>query len=792
MQPILSKKEMTEEDIKLQYITPAVTSKWSRGKITMETPITDGQISLKGNLVFRKKPKKADYILYLCANHPIAIIEAKDNTHSVSHGLQQAMDYAKMLDLPFAFSSNGDGFAEHDFLTGAEQEFPLDRFPTEAELIARYEREINQGQGLTPAEATAINQPYYSSQSTYSPRYYQRIAINRTMDAIARGQQRLLLVMATGTGKTYTAFQIVYRLLRSGLKRKVLYLADRNILVDQSIEQNFAPLEKTLHKINFVKDDPVTITSYEVYFSLYQQLTGDNSSDDEEAAEDDTVSRFAALFQKDFFDLVIVDECHRGSAKKDSSWRQILDYFSSATQIGMTATPKETKYISNIDYFGEAVYTYSLREGIEDGFLAPFKVINVTTDIGEGWRPRKGQLDIFGNEIPDRIYTNSDYDYNIIIEDRIQQVAAEITRYLKSTDRMAKTIVFCATEEAALRMRDALAKLNPDMMKENPDYVTRITGSDTVGKSKLKYFISPSREGPVIATTSKLLSTGADCKMTKLIVLDQMIGSMTEFKQIIGRGTRLREKDGKTHFVVMDFRNVTRLFSDPAWDGPIEQDPNFDPKAAPLADSPPPDTVTPPSTGGTYKPIVDASGCKVEIIHKTVSIYDTNGKLLRQESIIDYTKENVLGEYASLDNFIRQWTAEEKKEKIRDLLRERGIDLEALKAEQAMTDVDDFDFICHIAFDKKPLTRRERANNVKKRDFLSKYSGTAREVLETLLDKYMNLGIYELEKAEILKLDPFTKLGKPAKIAAYFGGKAGYFQAVRELEDTLYTENEAG
>lgn len=792
MQPILSKKEMTEEDIKLQYITPAVTAKWSRGKITMETPITDGQISLRGNLVYRKKPKKADYILYLCANHPIAIIEAKDNTHSVSHGLQQAMDYAKMLDLPFAFTSNGDGFAEHDFLTGMEREFPLDEFPTEAELIARYKREVNEGHGLTPTEETAISQPYYTSQSTYPPRYYQRIAINRTIDAIARGQQRLLLVMATGTGKTYTAFQIVYRLLRSGLKRKVLYLADRNILVDQSIEQDFSPLEKTIHKINFAKDDPVTITSYEVYFSLYQQLTGDNSSDDEEAAEDDTVSRLAALFQKDFFDLIIVDECHRGSAKKDSSWRKILDYFSSATQIGMTATPKETKYISNIDYFGKPFYTYSLRKGIEDGFLAPFKVINITTDIADGWRPRKGQLDIFGNEIPDRIYTNSDYDYNIIIEDRIQQVAAEITRYLKSTDQMAKTIVFCATEDAALRMRDALAKLNPDMMKENPDYVTRITGSDTVGKSKLKYFISPSKEGPVIATTSKLLSTGADCKMTKLIVLDQMIGSMTEFKQIIGRGTRLREKDGKTHFVVMDFRNVTRLFADPDWDGPIEQNPDFDPDATPPVGSPPPDSGTPPDAGGTYKPIVDANGCKVEIIHKTVSIYDTNGKLLRQESVIDYTKENVLGEYASLDNFIRQWTGVEKKEQIRELLRERGIDLEALKAEQGMTDVDDFDFICHIAFDKKPLTRRERANNVKKRDFLSKYSGAAREVLEALLDKYMNTGIYEIEKTEILKLDPFQKLGKPAKIAGFFGGKSGYFQAVRELEDALYTENEAG
>ncbi len=793
MQPVLSKKQMTEEDIKLQYITPALTAKWSREKITMETPITDGQISLEGKLVFRKAPKKADYILYLRANHPIAVVEAKDNTHSVSHGLQQAMEYAQMLDVPFAFSSNGDGFAEHDFLTGAEREFSMDQFPTEAELIARYEREVNQGQGLTPAEAAAAGQPYYSSQTTYPPRYYQRVAINRTVDAIVRGQQRLLLVMATGTGKTYTAFQIAYRLLKSGLKRKVLYLADRNILVDQSIEQDFAPLAKTIHKINFAKDDPVTITSYEVYFSLYQQLTGDSGSDDEEAAEDDTVSRLAALFQRDFFDLIIVDECHRGSAKRDSSWRKILDYFSSATQIGMTATPKETKYISNIDYFGEPLYTYSLREGIEDGFLAPFKVISVTTDISDGWRPQKGQLDIFGNEIPDRVYTNSDFDYNIIIEDRIQQVAAEITRYLKSTDRTAKTIVFCATEEAALRMRDALARLNPDMMKENPYYVTRITGSDAVGKSKLKYFISPSKEGPVIATTSKLLSTGVDCKMTKLIVLDQMIGSMTEFKQIIGRGTRLREKDGKTHFVVMDFRNVTRLFADPDWDGPIEQDSGFDPNGAPPPVTPPPDAGGPSSPPGRApKPIVDANGCKVEIIHKTVSVYDSSGKLLRQESILDYTKENIREEYISLEHFIRRWTAEEKKTKIRDLLREHGIDLEQMKAEQGMADVDDFDFICHVVFDKKPLTRRERADNVKKRGFLNRYSGPAKEVLEALLDMYINIGIYELEKTEVLKLDPFAKLGKPSRIAGYFGGRDAYLQAVKELEDALYTEDEAG
>ena len=773
MAPILDKKKMSEEDIKLQYITPAVIAKWDIKKITMETKITDGKVNLKGNFVFREKPKRADYILYLNANNPIAVIEAKDNNHSVSYGLQQAMTYAQMLDVPFAFSSNGDGFAEHDFLTGKEREFGLDEFPTEAELIARYK----QGKELTPAQETAIEQPYYSSQTTYPPRYYQRIAVNRTVDSIARGQDRLLLVMATGTGKTYTAFQIVYRLLQSGMKRKILYLADRNILVDQSIQQDFAPLEKVIHKINVAKDDKTTITSHQVYFSLYQQLVGD---DDKE--------HFSELFSPDFFDLIIVDECHRGSAKEESRWRLILEYFKSATQIGMTATPKETKYISNLSYFGEPVYTYSLKEGIEDGFLAPFKVINVMTDIGDGWRPKKGQRDINGVEIEDRIYTNSDYDYNIIIEDRIQQVASEITRYLKQTDRMAKTIVFCATEDAAERMRQALVNLNADMVKKNPDYVVRITGSDIYGKSKLDYFISVSAPYPVIATTSKLLSTGADCKMTKLIVLDEMIGSMTEFKQIIGRGTRLREKEGKTHFVVMDFRNVTRLFADPDWDGPLEMDDNFDPNR----ETPP---APPPGTGPDVppglpkvKPIVAKDGCKVEIIHKTVSVYDANGKLLRQESIVDYTKENIRGEYASLDNFIQKWTTEEKKDKIRELLLERGIDLELMKADQGMSDVDDFDFICHVAFDKKPLTRRERANNVKKRDFLSKYSGVAREVLETLLDKYMNTGIYEIEKTEILKLDDFKKFGKPVKIASYFGGKEGYLNAIKELEEAIYAE----
>ena len=773
---ILSKSQMTEEDIKLNYITPAIQGKGWQNKITMETAVklTDGKVNLKGNLTFREPAKKADYLLYISANNPIAVVEAKDNNHSISYGLQQAMTYAQMLDLPFAYSSNGDGFAEHDFITGTEREFGMDEFPTEEELLARLNQEAN----ITPAQEAIRRQPYYSSQKTYPPRYYQRIAINRTVDAIARGQQRLLLVMATGTGKTYTAFQIVYRLLQSGMKQKILYLADRNILVDQSIQQDFAPLEKVIHKINVAKDDRSTITSHQVYFSLYQQLVGD---DDQE--------HFSELFAPDFFDLIIVDECHRGSAKDDSRWRRILEYFDSATQIGMTATPKETKYISNITYFGDPIYTYSLKEGIDDGFLAPFKVINIQTSISDGWRPYAGQLDIFGNPIPDRIYNNSDYDYNIIITDRIEQVAQEITNYLKATDRMAKTIVFCATEDAAERMRSALVNLNSDMVKKNPDYVVRITGSDEYGKAKLDYFISVSAKYPVIATTSKLLSTGADCKMTKLIVLDEMIGSMTEFKQTIGRGTRLREKEGKMSFVVMDFRNVTRLFADPDWDGPIEIDPDYPYKPGPNpGPNPPPGPGPfPPPGPPSPKPIVDKNGCRVEITHKLVSVYDTNGKLLRQESITDYTKSNILGRYASLENFIRQWSAEDKKSAIRDLLLQQGIDLEQMKEDQNMSDVDDFDFICHVAYDKKPLTRAERANNVKKRDFLSRYSGDARKVLETLLERYMNVGVYEVEKTDILYLDDFKGYGKPSRIVQLFGGKSGYLKAVKELENEIYT-----
>lgn len=735
----------------------------------------------------REKPKFADYVLYANKATPIAIVEAKDANHSVSHGLQQAMTYAQMLDVMFAYNSNGEGFAEHDFLTGKERTFAIDEFPTKEELIERYKREANDGSGLNEQELSVIEQPFCTGQNIFPPRYYQRNAVNRTVGAIAKGQNRVLLVMATGTGKTYTAFQIVWRLLKSGLKKKVLYLADRNILVDQSIQQDFKPLEKVTHKIDFSKDKNhlEELGSYQVFFALYQQLIGQNDA-----------KNYKELFPNPgYFDLVIVDECHRGSAKDDSNWRNILEYFSSATHIGMTATPKETKYQSSIGYFGEPVYTYSLKNGIEDGFLAPFKVIiiNITTNIGDEWRPTKGQKDIYGNEIEDRIYNNSDYDYNIVIEDRIREVAQEITNYLKSTDRMAKTIVFCADETLAERMRMALANANADMCKKNPDYVVRITGSDEYGKGKLDYFISVAEKYPVIATTSKLLSTGVDCKMTKLIVLDQQIGSMTEFKQIIGRGTRLREKEGKTDFTVMDFRNVTRLFADPDWDGPIEIDPDYPPKqkeqktyVLPEEDDEP-KGMKEPDPEPRPKPIVAKDGCQVIVINKVVSVYETNGKLLRTESITDYTKKSIVDTYATIDTFTSKWQETKKKSDISEMLKETGIDLASLKHDQDMDDVDDFDFICHITYGKKTLTRHERAEQVKKRDIFSKYGEQARLVLEALLDKYTKEGMSGLESFTVLENDPFRKLGSKANIVKFFGGKQGYLDAVKELEQNIYS-----
>ncbi len=771
---------LSEEDIKLRYITPAILSKeWSVNDITMETQVklTDGKINLRGNIVARGKAKYADYMLYFNRATPIAIVEAKDAYHSVSHGILQAKEYAEMMDIPFAFSSNGFGFHEYDFLTGKERSFAMDQFPTKEELYARFLHESNQGEGITQNQLKVIGQPYCTGQDIYPPRYYQRNAVNRTVDAVARGEKRMLLVMATGTGKTYTAFQIVYRLLKAGLIKKVLYLADRNVLVDQSIEQDFKPLTNTIHKVSYQQDKNSKATAHEIYFSLYQQLIGENGK-----------QQYKELFKPEFFDMVIVDECHRGSAKDDSNWREILEYFSDAVQLGMTATPKETRYQSNISYFNEPLYTYSLKEGIDDGFLAPFKVINITTNIGDEWRPTRGQRDIFGNVIEDRIYNNQDYDYNIVMEDRIREVAHEISNYLKSTDPMAKTIVFCADEDHAERMRVALVNENSEMCQKYPDYVVRITGSDAYGQSKLDYFISVSSKTPVIATTSKLLSTGVDCKMVKLIALDQRINSMTEFKQIVGRGTRIREKEGKTHFTIMDFRNITRLFADPDWDGPLEVDKGYikdTPKTQQKPQEEPQDD-TGPVVAAEPCPIVARDGCEVKIINKVVSVYDANGKLLRTENITDYTRKNVNDTYANLTDFVNHWNAAERKAEIVDLMRENGIDLQALKEDQGMGDVDDFDFICHIAYGKKPLTRRERAENVKKRDVFHKYGEGARKVLEALLDKYANDGISQLENRKVLSLDPFRQMGSPASIAKLFGGNKQYFEAVKELEHEIY------
>ncbi len=848
MSDIFDIHEMSEEDIKHEYITTALEAKWDAKKITMETEIwkavkkrnqnlhiaysplndfTDGKVRIKGNIPSRDKGKRCDYILWHNKGTPLAIVEAKDNNHSSSFGLQQAISYGVLLNVPFVYTSNGSSFFEHDFTTGFEKEFPLSEFPTADELMARW-RGVNAEKiaevenrmeyaidGNTKFydvplcfEENLMNTPFYSGADCYPPRYYQRNAVNRTLEAIAKQQARILIAMATGTGKTYTAFQIVWRLIESGTKKKVLYLADRNNLVDQSIQQDFKPLEKVIHKINFQKEDKSKISAYQVYFALYQQLDSTKHYNDEEEETEEEIenelSKYKEFFTPDFFDLIIVDECHRGSAKADSRWRKILDYFTGATQIGMTATPKETKYVSNIDYFGEPVYSYSLKQGIEDGFLAPFKVINVHTNIDDGWRPRKWQKDIHGNEIEDREYNLSDYDYNIIVQDRIDEVAAEITKYLKETDRMSKTIVFCPTEDAADRMRVALNNLNTDMVPRDnqgnvkEQYVVRITGSDKYGKEKLDYFISVGEKYPVIATTSKLLSTGSDCKMVKLIVIDELINSMTEFKQIIGRGTRLRYNKGKTHFTIMDFRRVSRLFADPDWDGEIEQDEDFGSTTfneQRMSDEE--NSVTERSRSDsddedeqkTEKRTVQIIGkgqIKVDVLQRLVSIYDTDGKLLKQESIEDYTKESILGTYQTLENFIQTWNGEQKKEIIRNMLKEKGIDLELIKKDQNMTDVDDFDFICHIAFNQKPLTRRERVNNVRKRDIFGKYGEAAKEVINALLDKYAELGIYDIESTEILKQNPFTKYGKPARIAALFGGNDKYRQAIRELEAELY------
>ena len=777
-------KKLTEEDIKYRLITPAIeNSGWNKEQIFLEYFFTDGQVIVRGDSVKRGKCKKADYLL-TCKDGQrlLAIIEAKDAYHFVGDGMQQAMAYAEILNIPFAYSSNGKGFIEHDYFVGSERELGINEFPSEAELWARYLK----GKGFNHDQEKIVTEPdHFDILSQKKPRYYQRIAIDKTLEAIARGQNRILLVMATGTGKTFTAFQIIWKLLKTNTVKRVLYLADRNILIDQTMRNDFKPFEKVMTKIR----DKNLDSSYEVYMSLYHQLSGD---DGDEPFRD---------FKSNFFDLIIVDECHRGSAREESQWRRILDYFSSAIHIGMTATPKESKEVSNITYFGEAVYTYSLKQGIDDGFLAPYKVIRIGLDKDlEGWRPYKGQMDVYGNEIEDREYNISDFDRNLIIDERTQAVANRITKWLKANGRFSKTIVFCVDIEHAERMRQALINENTDLVAQNPKYIMRITGDNPEGKAQLDYFIDVHEEYPAIVTTSKLMTTGVDVKTCKLIVLDSNINSMTEFKQIIGRGTRLYPEYGKEYFTIMDFRNACRLFADPEFDGdpvvvidggdggdlwdPKDETAQVLPDEHEILENPEDFSRVGSPLAGEPSLKYRVKGVDIRIVNERVQYYDKDGKLIT-ESIKDYSKRNILDEYATLDDFLNAWTNAEKKRAIIEELEEQGVLLDALKKESGK-DLDDFDLILHIAYDKKPLTKQERVNYVNKKGYLYKYSDACRQVLSTLLDKYMDEGISELEDTKILDNSPFDLIGSPKKIAGMFGGKEAYIQAVKELERTLY------
>jgi len=774
-------KKLTEEDIKNRYITPGIeNSGWIKEQILMEYFFTDGPMLVRGNITRRGKRKKADYLLTHKNGHiPLAIIEAKDTSQSVGSGIQQAMEYAEILNIPFAYSSNGNGFIEHDYFTGAEIELELDQFPNEKELWSRY---LNAKSLESDQERIMTEPDHFDIFTQKKPRYYQRIAIDKTLEAITKGQDRVLLVMATGTGKTFTAFQIVWKLLQTETVKKVLYLADRNILIDQAIQQDFHPLDKIMTKVQERKLD----SSYKVFMSLYHQMAGDED-----------IEPFRE-FQPEFFDLVIVDECHRGSAKEESKWRRVLNYFNSAIHIGMTATPKETREVSNITYFGDPIYTYSLKQGIDDGFLAPYKVIRIGLDKDlEGWRPYKGQIDVNGNQIEDREYISTDFDRRLIIDERTQAVANRITKWLIANDRFSKSIVFCVDIEHSERMRQALINENKELVVENPKYIMRITGDNPEGKSQLDYFIDVNEKYPTLVTTSKLMTTGVDVKTCKLIVLDNNINSITEFKQIIGRGTRLYPEFGKEYFTIMDFRNACRLFADPEFDGdPVviidagDGGEGWDPKEPEElegADEPefPEDSTgfEPPEVAGTsvkYR----IRGVPVKIINERVQYYDKNGKLIT-ESIKDYSKRNILNEFATLDEFIKEWSKAEKKQVIIEELQDRGVLLDALK-EESGKDLDDFDLILHIAYDKKPLTKKERVDHVKKKGYLYKYSEVCQEVLSALLDKYMDEGISELEDTRILENAPFDRIGSPRKIASLFGGKDAYIQAVKGLEYSLY------
>ncbi len=772
---------MSEQDIRSKFIMPAITKAgWDLQKqIREEVPFTAGRIIVAGKTVKRGKQKIPDYILEYKSNLPLAVVEAKKNNLSIGEGMQQALDYAESLDIPFVFTSNGEGFIFHDRTLGKEKEISLIEFPSPKDLWEKYKKY----KGITEKIEDTVTSDYFYEPGFKQPRYYQRIAINRTVEAIAKGQKRALLVMATGTGKTYVAFQTIWRLKQAGLAKRVLYLADRNILIDQPKNNDLKPLSKVITKISKRKADP----SYEVYLALYQAVSGEED-----------IKNIYKQFTPEFFDLIIVDECHRGSAKADSQWREVLNYFKPAVQIGMTATPKETRDTSNIDYFGKPLYTYSLRQGIEDGFLAPYKVVKVAIDKDvHGYRPKKGEIDKFGHEIPDFVYTNREFDRTLVIDERTEVVAQKITEFLKNTDRFSKTIVFCVDIEHAERMRRALVNENSDLYKENSKYIMRITGDDNIGKKQIDNFIDPAEKYPVIVTTSKLMNTGVDAQTCKLIVLDSPIQSTTEFKQIIGRGTRIREDYGKHYFTIMDFRNVTNKFADPDFDGEpvqiytIKNDQEVkeqETKEQKLEDGErilvSPNIAYSEEEENVKKYYVKET--EVKVINERVQYHDPQGKLIT-ESLIDYTKKNVKKEFRSLNEFIQKWSIVDHKRVIIEELENQGLLLDALREEIPHgKEYDPFDLIVHIAYGQKPLTRSQRALKVQKDAYFNKYGEKARRVIEVLLEKYKDEGIEEMENSEILKVSPINKLGRPLEIMKLFGGVLGYKKMIKEIEQRLY------
>ncbi len=780
----MSTKPLSEADVCDQFITPAIHSAgWDKVLVRREYQITDGQIVVRGNIATRKKPRRADYVLFYKPNLPIAVVEAKDHKHSLGDGMQQALDYAQKLDTPFAISSNGMGFLLHD-RTGlpgdVERTLELDAFPAPDELWARYK----EWRGIRPEHEPAVTGPNYTALGWKTPRYYQQIAINRTVEAISKGQKRCLLVMATGTGKTFTAFQIIHRLWKQEQAKRILFLADRNILVDQAVTNDFQPFGGAMVKLDRSLVDANTgkvETAYEIYLSLYQAIVG---GEGREPIYD--------KFDPDFFDLIVVDECHRGSAREDSEWRHILEYFSDATQLGLTATPKETQYVSNIHYFGEPIYTYSLKEGIEDGFLAPFKVIRVDLDVDlQGWRPTAGQVDDKGEVIEDRIYNQMDFDRSIVFPERTKRVAERVSEFLHSTDPMHKTIVFCEDINHAERMREALVNVseNKPLVTADHRYVMRITGDEKEGKAQLDHFINPKEPYPVIATTSKLMTTGVDAQTCHVIVLDRRIGSMTEFKQIVGRGTRIREDYGKQFFTIIDFRKATELFADPDWDGPPLQvyQPGDDKPIKPPDDEEDPVIVDPVDPEPRLRYVV--GGQRFGIVAERVQYYDKDGKLVT-ESLKDYTRRTVGEQFTSLDAFLTSWKTADRKQAVIAELREQGVLLEAL-ADMVGPDYDPFDLICHVAYDRPALTRKERAEAVKRRDVFTKYEGTARAVLDALLERYADQGVEQIEEFAVLQLRPISDLGTPIELVRAFGGKQKYLDAIHELESELYSDEVA-